>query len=317
MVTTLDAASSTTRRPYVSTLAINRYMYDLRLLFVAVVWGVNFSVVKYALADFHPLSFTVVRFALASVFLLSVLLASGESLAIERRDRFALVRLGFIGIAVYNIFFMFGLQRTTVSHSALFISLSPLVAVLYQTASGRERITRRALAGIGLAFFGVVLIIRSRHGSFGFGRDLLLGDLLTLCGTATWAAYTVMAQPLLEKYSALKVTAWNMTAGSALLVPFALPDLLRQSWTSVPARSWFALSFTAFISAGIAFSLWYQGVKRIGVTRTMVYHYLMPVAAVLFAALFLHEPLTTRTALGGIAILAGVALVQRMRLSSS
>ena len=288
-------------------------MFDLRLLFVALVWGINFSVVKYALADFHPLSFTAVRFFFAALFLLLVLLATGESLAIDRKDRFALVRLGFIGITIYNIFFMLGLNYTTVSHSALFISMSPLVAALIQAATGRERITPPAIAGLGLAFLGVVIIIRSQHGEFSFSSDLFLGDVLTLCGTVTWALYTVTARPLLERYSALKVTAYNMAAGTVLLAPVALPDLVRQDWAAVPLRSWLALFFTAFISAGVAFSLWYQGVKRIGVTRTMVYHYLMPFAAVLFAAFFLGEQITSRTVLGGISILAGIALVQRMR----
>lgn len=288
-------------------------MFDLRLLFVAVVWGINFSVVKYALADFLPLSFTVVRFGLGAAFLLTVLSLSGETPAIDRRDRFAVVRLGFIGIAVYNIFFMIGLKHTTASHSALFISMSPLVAALIQARSGRERLTLPAVAGLGLAFFGAVLIILSQHGGFSLSSDLFLGDLLTLCGTVTWALYTVSARPLLERYSALKVTALNMSAGTILLLPVALPDLLRQDWTGIPVRAWLALGFTAFISAGIAFSLWYQGVKRIGVTRTMVYHYLMPFAAVLFAALFLGEQITLRTIAGGIAILAGVALVQHMR----
>lgn len=288
-------------------------MFDLRLLFVAVVWGINFSVVKFALADFHPLSFTAVRFFLAALFLLSVLIATGEPLAIDRRDRFAVIRLGFIGIALYNIFFMLGLKYTTVSHSALFISLSPLAAALIQAATGRERITLPALAGLGLAFVGAVLVIRSQFGGFAFSSDLFLGDVLTLCATFIWALYTIMARPLLDRYSSLKVMAYNMAAGTVLLLPFALPDLLRQSWTTVPGRSWLALCFTAFISAGIAFSLWYQGVKRIGVNRTMVYHYLMPFAAVLFAAFFLEERITAFTVLGGCCILAGVALVQKQR----
>ena len=44
-------------------------MFDLRLLFVALVWGVNFPVIKHSLTDFLPLSFTVVRFAIASAAL--------------------------------------------------------------------------------------------------------------------------------------------------------------------------------------------------------------------------------------------------------
>ncbi len=284
-------------------------MFDLRLLFVAAVWGINFSVVKYALGDFHPLSFTVVRFALASLFLFAVLRLRGRDLRIERRDRLAMIKLGFLGITLYNIFFMVGLKYTTASHSALFISMSPLMGAVIEVASRREPLRGGLVLGLVLATFGVTMIIRN-HGTIGFDRSMLLGDVLTLCATLLWALYTIAARPLLERYSAVTVTAWSIAAGTVLLVPFSIRDLMAQSWSDPSSSAWGALGFAAFIAAGVAYSLWYEGVKRIGVTRTMVYHYLMPFVAVIFAALFLHEAIGLPQIIGGIAILSGVALVQ-------
>ena len=284
-------------------------MFDPRLLFVALVWGVNFAVVKFALAEFFPLSFTVTRFMLAALFLFTVLLATGEPLKIDRKDRFAVVRLGFIGIALYNIFFMYGLKYTSASHSALFISLSPLFAVLLQAASGRERLTVRGIAGIALASLGVFLIIRS-HGSLNFTSAEVFGDILTLIASMLWALYTTASKPLLERYSSVKVTAYAMAAGSILLVPVGAYDMLIQPWSAISTRSWAAFAFSAIVSGGVAFSLWYQGIKRIGVTRTITYHYLVPFVAVVFAALFLGERVTLLQITGGISIIAGVALVQ-------
>ena len=284
-------------------------MFDPRLLFVALVWGVNFAVVKFALTEFFPLSFTVTRFMLAALFLFTVLLATGEPLKIDRKDRFAVVRLGFIGIALYNIFFMYGLKYTSASHSALFISLSPLFAVLLQAASGRERLTVRGIAGIALASLGVFLIIRS-HGSLNFTSAEVFGDILTLIASMLWALYTTASKPLLERYSSVKVTAYAMAAGSILLVPVGAYDMLIQPWSAISTRSWAAFAFSAIVSGGVAFSLWYQGIKRIGVTRTITYHYLVPFVAVVFAALFLGERVTLLQITGGISIIAGVALVQ-------
>jgi len=284
-------------------------MFDPRLLFVALVWGVNFAVVKFALAEFFPLSFTVTRFMLAALFLFTVLLATGEPLKIDRKDRFAVVRLGFIGIALYNIFFMYGLKYTSASHSALFISLSPLFAVLLQAASGRERLTVRGIAGIALASLGVFLIIRS-HGSLNFTSAEVFGDILTLIASMLWALYTTASKPLLERYSSVKVTAYAMAAGSILLVPVGAYDMLIQPWSAISTRSWAAFAFSAIVSGGVAFSLWYQGIKRIGVTRTITYHYLVPFVAVVFAALFLGERITLLQIAGGISIIGGVGLVQ-------
>ncbi len=284
-------------------------MFNLRLLFVATAWGINFSLVKYALADFHPLSFAVIRFALASLFLIAVMAAKHESYSIDRRDRFAIIKLGLLGITLYNIFFMYGLRYTTAANSALLISLSPLFAALIQAFWGKERLTLLISTGLALASFGVFLIIRSNHGEPSFSSSHMAGDFLTLCATLIWALFTITAKPLLEKYSALKVTAYSMFAGSLLLLPVSVPGLLNQSWSGVSLLSWSSLVFASFIAAGIAYVFWYQGVKELGVTRTMAYHYLIPFAAVLFAT-FLGEEITLSQVGGGTAILLGVYLVQ-------
>ncbi len=285
-------------------------MFNLRLLFVALAWGINFSVVKSALKDFHPLGFTVVRFILAGLFLFAFMLAKRESFVIDRQDRWKIVRLGFIGITLYNLFFMYGLKYTTAANSALLISLSPLFAAAIQAASGKEHMNRRIIAGLAVSFLGVFSIIRSHQGEPFFSSDRVGGDLLTLCATFSWAFYTMWAKPLLNKYSAVTVTAYSMVAGALLLLPLSLPGLVNQPWAKISGQSWLALLFAAFIAGGAAYVFWYHGVKQLGVTRTMVYHYLMPFSAVLFASLVFGETITLLQVLGGIAVLAGVYLVQ-------
>jgi drug/metabolite transporter (DMT)-like permease len=237
-----------------------------------------------------------------------------EPLGMESRDIRAVFTLGFIGITLYNILFMEGLHYTTASNSALFISSSPLFAALMLALKNRERISARIIAGLLVSTSGVFLIIRSRPGGLSFSRSNLFGDLLSVAAAALWALYTIKARPLLEKYSALKVTAYSMATGTVLLLPAGGYELLHQSWSSVPFRSWAAFSFSTFVSGGIAFTLWYQGVKTIGVTRTVVYHYIVPFVAVLFAALFLGERITVLQLIGGSAILAGVYLVQKEKI---
>ncbi|HTG00648.1 MAG TPA: DMT family transporter [Nitrospirota bacterium] len=286
-------------------------MFDIRLLFVAVAWGVNFSVVKYALAEFEPLAFTLVRFTLAGVFLLAVMRVGNTPFAIDRKDRFSVAMLGLTGIALYNIFFMYGLRFTSASNSALLISLSPLAGALFQSAAGKEKITIRMCAGLCLATAGVVMIIRSHHHAFTLSSASIKGDLLTLCATFAWALYTIRAKPLLGKYPSLTITAYSMLGGSIMLLPAGMPELINQRWSAVSTASWTALAFSVFIAGGLAYVFWYDGVKRIGVTRTMAYHYLMPFAAVLFSALALKENVTPLQIAGGAAILTGVYLVQK------
>jgi drug/metabolite transporter (DMT)-like permease len=286
-------------------------MFDTRLLFVAVIWAVNFSVVKFALADFSPLSFTVARFALASLFLVLIMLAAREPLSLERRDIGPVIRLGFIGITMYNLLFMYGLKHTTASNSALFISTSPIFAAVIMALSQKRKIAGAVAAGLLLSAVGVLLIIEGGAGSISFSIGDATGDLMTLSAAVFWALYTIMARPLLERHAPVKITAYSMAAGTVLLLPVGAADIMRESWTEIPAKAWAAFSFSTFISGGIAFTFWYQGVKRIGVTRTAVYHYLVPFVAVVVAALFLSEEITLPQVLGGALILAGEYLVQK------
>jgi drug/metabolite transporter (DMT)-like permease len=288
-------------------------MLNPKLILVSIIWGVNFAFVKFALHDFSPLSFTIVRFALAALFLIAIMLANREPLTLERRDIVPVIGLGFIGITLYNLLFMYGLSTTTASNSALFISSSPLFAALINAIVKKTPLSARGMTGLMLASSGVFLIIQSKPGGITFSRQAIAGDVLTLCAALFWALYTMKAKPLLEKYSAIKVTAYSMAFGTVMLLPLGAFELLHQSWDAISFPSWAALAFSSFISGGIAFTLWYDGVKRLGVTRTIVYHYLVPIVAVLFAALFLGELITIPQILGGLAILTGVVLVQQTR----
>jgi len=288
-------------------------MFDLRLIFVAIIWGVNFPVIKHALTDFLPLSFTVVRFALAAAALFGVIALQGGRFAVARRDLPALAALGLTGITCYNLLFMKGLQLTTASHSALFISLSPLFAAVLQTLRGRERLRAPLALGLLFATAGAYCIILSTHGEIRFGMATITGDLLTIGASVLWALYTVLAAPLLERYPPITVTAWSVAAGTVFLLPAASGELARQSWSAVPAGSWAALGFAALAGAAAAYVLWYEGVKRIGATRTIAYHYLVPFIAVLVSSLFLGDAVRPLTVVGGIAIIGGVAMVQRRK----
>jgi len=285
-------------------------MLNPRLLFVAIAWGVNFSLVKFALTDFYPLSFTIVRFFLAALFLFCVMLIQREPFRVGRRDAGKIILLGFIGISLYNLLFIYGLQRTTASNSALFIAMSPLFAALTQLMTRNERLTSGGALGLLLSSAGAVLIIWTRSNGLSLSWQGVWGDLLTLAASFSWALYTLLAKPLLEKYSPIKITAYSMAVGTLFLLPLGLPELANQPWRTISVMSWSALGFAALIAGGIAYTFWYQGVKRLGVTRTIVYHYLMPFFAVSFAALFLREQITFLQLFGGCSILAGVYLVQ-------
>src|SRR5688500_2633522 len=82
---------------------------DLLLFTMAVIWGINFSVVKYATLSFSPPALTGLRVALAALFLIGVAFA-GARPQLARRDVLILLLLGVLGNGLYQLFFIHGVR---------------------------------------------------------------------------------------------------------------------------------------------------------------------------------------------------------------
>src|SRR3954464_2518772 len=120
---------------------------DLGMLLVCLIWGLNFSVTKFALVEIPPLPFTAVRFVAASLLLWVILRLIEGPTAEPRVGIKRLIILGLIGNTCYQLAFTVGLSKTTATNSALILSTMPTVVALFAGALGLERITPKMWLG--------------------------------------------------------------------------------------------------------------------------------------------------------------------------
>src|SRR5687768_13137468 len=93
---------------------------ELLLVVMAIIWGVNFSVVKYGTQVMEPLAYNALRMTLACVILLAVAhLRPGRVLA--RADRWRLMTLGLLGHCIYQVLFINGIAMTRAGTAALVV----------------------------------------------------------------------------------------------------------------------------------------------------------------------------------------------------
>ncbi|SOD03424.1 Permease of the drug/metabolite transporter (DMT) superfamily [bacterium JGI 053] len=281
---------------------------ETALSFMVLVWGVNYAVVKHALAQFDPLAFNAIRFCIASGFVFLVLRAQGDLGRPERGDVPKLVGLGLLGNVVYQGAFVLGLARTPAGSASLILAVSPVMTALLSALTGHERPGWRTWAGAAVAVGGVGLITGTGI-AVGSPREVA-GDLILICAAAAWAAYTVSARPVVRKYGAIRTTAWTMWVGAVGLVLLGTPALLRQDWGRVTALDWASVVFSALFAIGLAYLIWYRGVERIGNTRTAIFSNLSPVVAVVAAAVLLHEKPSHWALVGAALTLGGVMIVR-------
>jgi drug/metabolite transporter (DMT)-like permease len=275
---------------------------------MALIWGVNFSVVKYGTQLIDPLAYNGVRIALAAVALVAIVYAVGEQWP-SRRDVLVALGLGAIGNGLYQIFFVEGVARTRAGDAALVIAATPALIALLSHAIGQERIRRRGAAGITLSVIGLALVVVGGTSS-SQGNASLSGDLLVLGGTVCWAIFAVAFQPLSTRLNGIPLSALTMVGGAIAMLAVSIPSIVHTHWRAMPGLGWAAIIYSGIGALVIAYLFWYRGVKVLGSTRTAMYSNLQPVFALLFAWMTLGEVPTGWQAIGATSIMTGLVLTR-------
>ena len=278
------------------------------MLLVCLIWGVNFSVTKLAIAQMPALPFTAIRFAIASLLLWLVLRAIEGPVAVPPAAMRRLVVLGVVGNTLYQLAFVLGLAYTTATNSSLIIATVPTVVAVFAGMLGIEQITRRMWIGIALGTLGVVLVIATS--GVEFSSATLRGDLLTVLGVLCWAGYTLGLRKLPADVTPLRVTTVTAIAGTPGLVLAGLPGLIGMEWGAVPGTAWAALGYATVFSLVVAYILWNRSVQTVGGTRTAIYMCVTPLIAVLAAWLMLGEHAQPLQGVGAVLIIGGVLLTR-------
>ena len=292
-----------------STPATRHSFVHVLLLLMALIWGINFSVVKYGTVFVPPLAFNGVRVALAAVALLVIAIFAGKRWP-SRRDTLALLLLGMLGNGVYQVLFIEGVARTRAGTAALVLASSPALIAIFGRAVGVERTTRRRWAGIAVQLGGMALVVFGSARAATSDSGSLAGTLLVLAGAVAWAVFTVALKPFTHRIHPLQLAALTMIGGALPLVLLALPDVAATSWRAVPNGVWGAIVYSGIGGLVIAYLFWYRGVRAIGPTRTAMYGNLQPIIALAVAWITLHEIPTIWQGLGATGIMSGLLLTR-------
>lgn len=282
---------------------------DLLLVLMTIIWGSNFTAIKYSLEDLLPLSFNALRFTLASTVMLVIALRSRNGLKVAPGDGKKLLALGLLGNALYQSFFISGMAHTRAGNAALILAITPLFTAILGRIRRHEYFAARGVAGLLLAFAGIVIIVLSGRGEFSIG-ETILGDCLLLISTVCWSLYTVGSRNLVHAYGSIKATAIMMASGTPLLLLICAPSLLRQDWSRVRPIAWAGLVYSGLFAIAVAYIIWSYGVRKIGSTRTAIYSNITPIVAILVAWPALGESPTLGQLAGAVVIFAGVYLVR-------
>ena len=291
------------RKTHLDTLAISL------LLACCLFWGFQQVLVKATLAEVAPAFQAAIRFAGATMLLW--LWCAWRGVRLFSAD--GSLRAGLLAGALFAGEFAciyVGLQYTSASRLTVFLYTSPFwVAALLPIWVKSETLRPVQWAGLACAFAAVAFALR--EGFSAAGAPTWVGDVMALVAGMLWGLTTVVIRATsLAKVSPEKLLFYQVAVSAVSLPLLSLALGERWSWSFSP----FALTsllLQTVVGAFASYLAWMWMLGRYPATKISVFVFLTPLFALLFGALWLHEPVTPSLLAALVLVALGIVLVNR------
>jgi len=270
------------------------------MVLVQFLWGVNFAVAKYGIDHFAPIFFVALRFSLVAVLLIFVVGLPKRAM-LKRLIPLSIT----MGVMHFTLIFL-GMKNLDAATSSIAVQLqTPFAAILAAFFLG-ETLGWRRILGMVIAFGGVILIA----GEPRFSANPW--PLMAVIGAAlVWAIGNVQVKALGDELDAVTLNGWiAILAAPQLLVASWLIE--GPQWQHIPEvgwQGWASLLFQAIVIAIFTYWIWYNMMRRYPVNQVMPFTLLLPLIGVAAGAVMRGEEVTWQMMVGGLATVAGVAII--------
>ncbi len=273
--------------------------HDIALgIAVALVWGMGVVFAKAAIAHFPPILLMALRFAVTAAALVWFVRPPWA-------QTLRIFWIALVSAAIQYSLTFNGLKGLDASTAVLVLQLEVPLLVLLGAVLLKERPGRRKWCGIAVAVLGVGLIVGEPKLGGAWGSLALV-----VSGAVTWAIGQIMVRRLVS-LDGLTLIAW--------VAVFATPQLFFVSYVIEGAPGpylatadwivWGAVVYLGLIMTALGYALWYTLIRRHPVGQVAPFLLLMPVFSVIGGMTLLGERPTQQIALGGAAVIAGLAFI--------
>ncbi|MCF2673516.1 DMT family transporter [Fusobacterium varium] len=273
-------------------------------ILTVLIWGTTFISTKVLLSHFTPIEILFFRFSLGFIALL--LIYPHKLVLTDKKQEKFFMLAGLCGVTLYFLFENIALTYSFASNIGVIVSISPFITgILSHFFLKQEKLKLSFFLGFLVSITGVALI--SFNGSTVLKLNPI-GDILAVLAAATWSVYSIVTKKISDyQYNTIQVTRRIFFYGLIFMLPalfffdfhigidrFKEPLLL------------FNILFLGFGASAVCFVTWNLSLKLLGVLKTSVYIYAVPVITVAFSAFILKEKITSIAMVGTFLTLAGL-----------
>lgn len=290
--------------------------FELTLLAcLAALWGSSYLWIKIALDDIPPLTLIAIRVSIAAVMLVAVASAMRLAWSIDGKTARMLFIQAFLNSTGAWTILAWGQQYVDSGLAGVLNSTSPIFVLLFTMFWTRhEATTGPKVLGCALGILGVAMIVGFDALS-NLGQQLI-AQLAVLTGAVMYAGAAIYGKQRFNHLHPTVTAAGTMIIATLFLVPASL--ILEQPWTLAPStQALGAAIILGVFCTGLALLLYFRLLRTLGSMGVASQAYLRAGLSVLLGVVILGEQLTLVLAMGVLATIAGVAMINAPSKSTS
>ena len=278
---------------------MNRYTTLLLTASAPIVWGSTYIVTTEMLPANVPMTLAALRALPAGILLLIIMRQLPQGIWWLR-----VIILGILNFSLFWWLLFISAYRLPGGVAATVGAVQPLIVLflsrwLLQTPLSWLSISA-ALGGI----LGVAILILTPNATLD-----PIGIMAGLGGALSMAAGTVLSRRWQPPVTPLTFTAWQLTAGGAVLLPFAL--LFEPALPSLTGINLLGLTYLTLIGGALTYIFWFRGLALLGPSSVASLGFLSPLSAVILGWALLGQQLTSLQIIGMIVILVSIWVNQQ------
>ncbi len=283
------------------------YIY-IPVVLAMVLWSFSFIWYKQVFVYYRPVTVIVLRLVIAIPLLFVLSLAAGKLQRIQRIHLKWFILLGFFEPFLYFMGECYGMNLIAPSLGAIIISLIPLMAPIPARYFFREKFSFSNYVGLFISLTGLVLVVT---GDGSAKPAAIAGVLLMLLAAVSAVCHSIFVRKLSDYYSSFTIVTYQSTFGLVYFIPvFAFTDFQVFIHQTHTFASLLPVIKLAVFASTLAFLLFVYSIKNLGMARTNVFVYLIPVFTAILSYFIIHEKFGLTKIAGILVVVAGLIFSQ-------
>ncbi|MDW6003003.1 EamA family transporter [Vibrio mangrovi] len=266
-------------------------------LSVVLIWGLNFSVIKFGLEELPPILFSGLRFlivAIPAVFIVPF----------PKTSVWNVIGVGvFLGVLKFSFLFVAMKADASAGISSLLLQAQVIFTILFSALFFKEKTNRYQFAGIVMACLGFSLFIITSNGNITSN-----GLIMLLFAALFWA----ISNLIMKRTGDVNLLHFMVWVSLIPPIPLFILSFLFENRDPIgllmatSEKSWLSVIYVGYISTLVAFAIWGWLLRSHHAATVTPFALLIPIVGIISSNLLLDETLTTLETFGTIFILLGL-----------